>query len=518
MIIGITGGTGCGKTTALQAIRELGGIIIDCDAVYHVLLQTDRKMLAAIEARFPGTVIDGVLDRKKLGPIVFSDDQALKDLNAITHKAVKEKVIHIIGINSEDHAVNGKYTKETTDWLEEEIQIALEDNPYGPIFVMCHQTLANTTYGSGWGSGNTGALYDVLKPYQQVIYLAGHSHFPTENERSIMQKDFTCVDLPSLQYTSVETKADGTGSVSAPDAFLSQGGMLITINATDTAHYLVKKLEAMQKNGSAIDIDLGNGEKQTLYYEDSVLLKQLSYFPYIQLLVMTLFALIAYIGLVSVKRAEQNKVWVGLSKETAHQLGTPISSLMAWVELLKTNDNIDTSIVADMDKDVKRLSTIAERFSKIGSIPDKELIYINELIEDSCNYMSTRISSRVKLNLHLPQDAVGTMACQSLIEWVIENLCKNAVDAMGGEGEINVTLSSDSKHIYIDVSDTGKGIARKDFDNIFKPGYTTKKRGWGLGLTLAKRIVEEYHKGHIYVKESEIGIGTTIRIELHKTA
>lgn len=292
----------------------------------------------------------------------------------------------------------------------------------------------------------------------------------------------------------------------------------ITINTTDTAHYLVKKLEAMQKNGSAIDIDLGNGEKQTLYYEDSVLLKQLSYFPYIQLLVMTLFALIAYIGLVSVKRAEQNKVWVGLSKETAHQLGTPISSLMAWVELLKTNDNIDTSIVADMDKDVKRLSTIAERFSKIGSIPDKELIYINELIEDSCNYMSTRISSRVKLNLHLPQDAVGTMACQSLIEWVIENLCKNAVDAMGGEGEINVTLSSDSKHIYIDVSDTGKGIARKDFDNIFKPGYTTKKRGWGLGLTLAKRIVEEYHKGHIYVKESEIDIGTTIRIELHKTA
>ncbi|MBR5843263.1 MAG: ATP-binding protein [Bacteroidaceae bacterium] len=292
----------------------------------------------------------------------------------------------------------------------------------------------------------------------------------------------------------------------------------ITINTTDTAHYLVKKLEAMQKNGSAIDIDLGNGEKQTLYYEDSVLLKQLSYFPYIQLLVMTLFALIAYIGLVSVKRAEQNKVWVGLSKETAHQLGTPISSLMAWVELLKTNDNIDTSIVADMNKDVKRLSTIAERFSKIGSIPDKELIYINELIEDSCNYMSTRISSRVKLNLHLPQDAVGTMACQSLIEWVIENLCKNAVDAMGGEGEINVTLSSDSKHIYIDVSDTGKGIARKDFDNIFKPGYTTKKRGWGLGLTLAKRIVEEYHKGHIYVKESEIGIGTTIRIELHKTA
>ena len=292
----------------------------------------------------------------------------------------------------------------------------------------------------------------------------------------------------------------------------------ITINSADTSHYLTRKLESMQRNGSTIDIDLGNGEKQTLYYEDSVLLKQLSYYPYIQLLVMILFALIAYIGLVSVKRAEQNKVWVGLSKETAHQLGTPISSLMAWIEFLKLNDNIDPSIVTDMDKDVKRLSTIAERFSKIGSIPDKELIYINELLEESCNYMSTRISSRVKLNLNLPQDAEGSMLCRSLIEWVIENLCKNAVDAMEGEGRIDVTLSTDNKHIYIDVSDTGKGIARSEFENIFKPGYTSKKRGWGLGLTLAKRIIEEYHNGRIYIKESEIGLGTTFRIELPKIA
>ena len=292
----------------------------------------------------------------------------------------------------------------------------------------------------------------------------------------------------------------------------------ITINSADTSHYLTRKLESMQRNGSTIDIDLGNGEKQTLYYEDSVLLKQLSYYPYIQLLVMILFALIAYIGLVSVKRAEQNKVWVGLSKETAHQLGTPISSLMAWIEFLKLNDNIDPSIVTDMDKDVKRLSTIAERFSKIGSIPDKELIYINELLEESCNYMSTRISSRVKLNRNLPQDAEGSMLCRSLIEWVIENLCKNAVDAMEGEGRIDVTLSTDNKHIYIDVSDTGKGIARSEFENIFKPGYTSKKRGWGLGLTLAKRIIEEYHNGRIYIKESEIGVGTTFRIELPKIA
>ncbi len=287
----------------------------------------------------------------------------------------------------------------------------------------------------------------------------------------------------------------------------------ITINTPDTTRFLANKLEAMQRKGSSIEIDLGNGEKQTLYYEDSVLLKQLSYYPYIQLMVMILFALIAYIGLISVKRAEQNKVWVGLSKETAHQLGTPISSLMAWIELLKINENIDPSIVNDMDKDVKRLSTIAERFSKIGSVPDKELIYINELLEETCSYMSTRISKQVQLNTHLPQDAEATMACRSLIEWVIENLCKNAVDAMEGKGEININLTSDNKHIYIDVCDTGKGIARKDFDNVFKAGFTSKKRGWGLGLTLAKRIVEEYHNGHIYIKESEIGKGTTFRIE-----
>lgn len=290
----------------------------------------------------------------------------------------------------------------------------------------------------------------------------------------------------------------------------------ITINKPDTAAFLSKKLESFKENASTIPIDLGDGFTQTLYYDDSVLLRQLSYFPYIQLLVMIVFAIIAYIGLISVKRAEQNKVWVGLSKETAHQLGTPISSLMAWIELLRLNENIDQSIVTDMDKDVKRLSTIAERFSKIGSIPDKELIYVNELLSDTCDYMSTRISRKVNLNLNLPSDALATMVCRSLIEWVIENLCKNAVDAMGGEGKIEVTLSSNVKHIYIDVSDTGKGIARKDFDNIFKPGYTTKSRGWGLGLTLAKRIIEEYHNGSIYVKESEVGAGTTFRIELPK--
>ncbi len=290
----------------------------------------------------------------------------------------------------------------------------------------------------------------------------------------------------------------------------------IEINKTDTTAYLQKELDRFRESGSSIEIDLGDGYTQTLYYGESVLLKQLSYYPYIQLCVLIIFAIIAYIGLMSVKRAEQNKVWVGLSKETAHQLGTPISSLMAWIELLRLNESIDPDIVTDMDKDVKRLSTIAERFSKIGSMPDKELIYIHELLKESCDYMSARISSKVRLTLHTPDDAEGAMLCRSLIEWVIENLCKNAVDAMGGEGKIDILLTSDDTHIYIDVKDTGKGIARREFNNIFKPGYTTKKRGWGLGLTLAKRIINEYHNGDIYVKESEIGIGTTFRIELPK--
>lgn len=288
----------------------------------------------------------------------------------------------------------------------------------------------------------------------------------------------------------------------------------VKINVADTVGFLSRKMVELKENGSAIAIELGDGERQMLYYEDSILLRQLSYFPYIQLLVMIVFAVIAYIGLISVKRAEQNKVWVGLSKETAHQLGTPISSLMAWVELLKINDGVDQAIVADMDKDVKRLSIIAERFSKIGSVPDKELVYVNELLADTCDYMSTRISNKVKLNLHMPDDAEGAMLCRSLVEWVVENLCKNAVDAMGGEGRIDVTLTTGRKYLYIDVTDTGKGIARKDFENIFKPGYTTKSRGWGLGLTLAKRIVCEYHSGQIYVKDSELGVGTTFRIEL----
>jgi nitrogen-specific signal transduction histidine kinase len=287
----------------------------------------------------------------------------------------------------------------------------------------------------------------------------------------------------------------------------------LNLPETDTEKYLQEKLEQLKSKSNLIEINLGDGEKQYLYYDDSIFLKRLSFYPYVQLGVMVLFVLIVYFALISTKKAEQNKVWVGLSKETAHQLGTPISSLMAWMDLLESS-GVDPSLLSDMNKDVNRLSVIAERFSKIGSKPEMELIYVNEVLENATEYMRRRVSDKVLITTHLPSDAEGAMVCLSLFEWVIENLCKNAVDAMNGEGRIDVYMTSEKQQIYIDIKDTGKGIARKNFKTVFNPGYTTKKRGWGLGLTLAKRIIEDYHAGRIYVKDSEVGKGTTFRIEL----
>ena len=289
----------------------------------------------------------------------------------------------------------------------------------------------------------------------------------------------------------------------------------LNLPETDTEKYLQEKLEQLKSKSNLIEINLGDEEKQYLYYDDSILLKRLSLYPYVQLGVMVLFVLIVYFALISTKKAEQNKAWVGLSKETAHQLGTPISSLMAWMDLLESS-GVDSSLLSDMNKDVNRLSVIAERFSKIGSKPEMELIYVNEVLENATEYMRRRVSDKVLITTHLPSDAEGAMVCLSLFEWVIENLCKNAVDAMNGEGRIDVYMTSEKQQIYIDIKDTGKGIARKNFKTVFNPGYTTKKRGWGLGLTLAKRIIEDYHAGRIYVKDSEVGKGTTFRIELKR--
>lgn len=263
---------------------------------------------------------------------------------------------------------------------------------------------------------------------------------------------------------------------------------------------------------------------QLVCYDESIMLKRLSAWPYVQLGIVLIFVVVAIFALLSSKRAEQNKVWVGLSKETAHQLGTPVSSLMAWVEMLR-EQYPDDDLLPEMDKDVKRLQLIAERFSKIGSLPEPVDASMNEVLEHVVDYMNRRTSSQVTMIKHLPDHDVTVKMNASLFEWVIENLCKNAVDAMEGKGTITLTLREEqlstltahhSSLIVIEVQDTGKGIRKKDIANVFTPGFTTKKRGWGLGLSLARRIVEEYHKGRIFVKQSEVGKGTTFRIEMRR--
>ena len=266
-------------------------------------------------------------------------------------------------------------------------------------------------------------------------------------------------------------------------------------------------------NPHFIKVEIYANTYQYIYFEDSILLRRLSLYPYVQLGVMVLIALILYTAVVYTQRAEQNRVWVGLSKETAHQLGTPISSLMAWSEYLQAAGT-DPEVTREIDKDVKRLSVIADRFSKIGSVPELQLEYLNDLVSTSLDYMRSRISGKVDLRMHLSEDDHGVMLSRPLFEWVMENLTKNAVDAMDGAGSIDITTGADKDKVWIDIRDTGKGIARKNFKNVFNPGFTTKKRGWGLGLTLVKRIIEDYHGGKIYVKDSELGRGTTFRIEI----
>lgn len=284
----------------------------------------------------------------------------------------------------------------------------------------------------------------------------------------------------------------------------------------DSLQELKQKALSLKRSGRVIRIDLADScDYMEVCYDDSLMLLRLAYYPYVQLGIVLIFVVVAIFALLSSKRAEQNKVWVGLSKETAHQLGTPISSLMAWVEVLHETYP-DDELIPEMDKDVKRLQRIAERFSKVGSKPEPKPENLNELCQRVMEYISRRTSNRVTMQCRLPQQPLIVLMSAPLFEWVIENLCKNAIDAMDGQGQIILTAREESHCYSIEVQDTGKGIAKNRFRSVFTPGYTTKERGWGLGLSLAKRIVEEYHKGRIYVKNSEIGKGTTFRIELKK--
>jgi len=290
-------------------------------------------------------------------------------------------------------------------------------------------------------------------------------------------------------------------------------------NVTDSMTTLAQMGRQLKDEGRAIRILLNGTAKHDyidVCYDDSLMLKRLATYPYVQLGVVLIFVVVAIFALLTSKKAEQNKVWVGLSKETAHQLGTPISSLMAWTEVLKETYPNDM-LIPEMEKDISRLQLVADRFSKIGSLPEPVPVSLNEVLTHVGDYMNKRTSSKISIQRTFPNHEVIVRINASLFEWVIENLCKNAVDAIGEQpGTITLRLEDTPQRAVIEVSDTGKGIRKKDIRNVFRPGFTTKSRGWGLGLSLAKRIVESYHHGKIWVKSSEPGVGTTFRIELKK--
>jgi len=283
----------------------------------------------------------------------------------------------------------------------------------------------------------------------------------------------------------------------------------------DNPDYLYKQLDLMRDENDSMIIDLGDGDMNFLFYRDSIFLRRLQYFPFVQLAVIVLFILVSYFAFSSSRKAEQNKVWVGLSKETAHQLGTPTSSLNAWVELLQ-QESPDSSTVHELKKDVSRLEKITERFSKIGSKPVLVPTRLTDVLQNSVNYLLSRSSDNISFDLQINDPDILLPLNTALFEWVVENVCKNAMDAMNGKGQVKIKVEDHTQIVYIDISDNGIGIPKNRHKTIFKPGYTTKQRGWGLGLSLSKRIIETYHEGKIFVLTSDQESGTTLRIVMKK--
>ena len=376
-----------------------------------------------------------------------------------------------------------------------------------------------------WLSNN---LYTFILTILLVIVVLSVS-FTTRLANKFAEEEYRKIELWA-EATRQLIMADEDDNI---DLILSvmEGNTTIPVYMVDSAHQLLlsrnvrepkhnkeefykQRINDLRLSQEPIVVQVNEEVTQYIYYEDSTLLRRLYWFPYVQLAVIVAFIAIAVIALIMAQRSEQNSLWVGLSKETAHQLGTPISSLNAWNELLKATYPNDT-LLPQMDEDIRRLQMIAERFSKIGSQPTLDRQTIVPIVESAMEYMRLRTSNKITYTLHAETDC-QVMVCKPLFEWVIENLCKNAIDSMEGKGEITLSLTQQENKVHLDITDTGKGIDRRHFKTIFKPGYTSKKRGWGLGLSLAKRIIEDYHRGKLFVKHSQIGVGSTFRITLEQ--
>lgn len=328
------------------------------------------------------------------------------------------------------------------------------------------------------------------------------------SENMFSELDISLIEMISNQNTSIPLIVTNES-----DSIIIHAN--IKFNEARREEILTSELRKMKLQNPPIEIFISDQSKQFLFYRESYLLRNLRMFPVIQLIVIFLFIGVAYLAFSASRRAEQNQVWVGMSKETAHQLGTPISSLMAWIELLR-NQQKDPTIVNELEKDIQRLEKITERFSKIGSRPELLMTDITRVIHNTVEYLKIRSSGRIKYEILADNFTNHEIPLnESLFSWVIENLCKNAIDAMNGEGTITLSLKNKENNVILDLSDTGKGLHKSQFKTIFQPGYSTKKRGWGLGLSLAKRIVENYHQGKIFIRDSEINKGTTFRIVLH---
>lgn len=338
---------------------------------------------------------------------------------------------------------------------------------------------------------------------KMAIWAEAYQHFLLADENA----DMTMEQKVMAENTTI------------PVFFVSEDGELMGSSnldiPVDTVEFIAAKVKSLTAQGHYFEIEIEEGFTQRLYYEESILLQQLHYYPYVQIMVIVVFILLIYYMLYSRRVSDQNRVWVGLSKETAHQLGTPIQSLMGWTEYMDawevddlTKEELQQAVM-EMNKDILRLRTVADRFSKIGSEPKLEETNLCEVIQSVADYMQKRVSSKIFIDAQLPDEPVVRMASGPLLSWVIENLCKNAVDAHPTQVRIRLNIDG-----IIEVEDNGNGIPKNKQKKIFEPGYTTKKRGWGLGLALVKRIIEQYHHGKIYVKSSVVGLGTTFRIEL----